>query len=73
MTARQALVLALVAFGCFALGWWVGRQPSSGHPVAAPSAPPVDIRVDAGSVELLPDGGLHLRPIPPLDLDASAP
>jgi len=62
-------LIALVAGVCFVLGWLAARQPWQGPPAPAPSAS-VEIHIDAGSVDLLPDGGLHLKPIPPLDLDA---
>lgn len=67
---RYALWMGLVAAACFVLGWLAARQPWQGHPPAAAPSATVEIHIDAGSVELLPDGGLHLKPIPPLDLDA---
>jgi hypothetical protein len=77
-TQRYVVPLFVVA-GAFVLGWWMGRdgsdvaQPpagpaSAGPPSAGPSA--VKLVLDAGGVTLLPEGGLELRPITPLDADA---
>ena len=67
---RYALLIALVGAVCFVLGWLAASRPWQGHPPAAAPTASVEIHIDAGSVDLLPDGGLHLKPIPPLDLDA---
>jgi hypothetical protein len=67
MIKRLALPLGLAAVA-FLLGWLLGRGDSP--PAPAPSVRPsadVELRLDAGGVTLLPEGGLELRPIEPLD------
>jgi hypothetical protein len=60
------LLLALAA--TFVLGWWWGRsEPAEAPPAARSAEPEVQLRIDAGGISLLPDGGLHLKPLPPLD------
>lgn len=69
MLKRLAFTLGL-AIAAFLLGWLLGRDGGP-DPVAptAPTAPPaeVELRLDAGGVTLMPDAGLHLKPIEPLD------
>jgi hypothetical protein len=65
-------VLALVGAGvAFGLGWLAGQRTPPPEPTtAAPSASlrpeDVELRLDAGSLTLLPEGGLTLEPIEPL-------
>lgn len=65
--------LALVGAGlAFTLGWLAGRQqPPPPVPAPAPSTTlqpeDVELRLDAGSLTLLPEGGLDLKPIEPLN------
>jgi hypothetical protein len=54
----------------FLLGWLLGRGDASRDPPVAPvlsatiRPEDVELRIDAGAVTLLPDGGgLHLRPL----------
>lgn len=68
-------VLALSAVGlAFALGWLLGRGGDDPAPTSAPSASApgpdgglrpedVELRLDAGALTLIPDGGLTLEPI----------
>ena len=73
---RIAIVAAALA-GTFVLGWWWGRSEPSGQP-SGPTAPPsteptVELLIDAGGISLMPDGGLYLKPLPPLDASDVAP
>jgi hypothetical protein len=60
--------LAIAA--AFLLGWWLrggdAHPPATVAPVLSATVSPddVELRLDAGAVTLLPDGGgLHLRPL----------
>jgi hypothetical protein len=74
-----AAVLALVLV--FALGVWWGRGAAPEHVPAASASPSttptaggtVELRLDAGALTLLPEGGLELRPMPSLDPLEKAP
>ena len=77
-------VLALSAVGlAFALGWLLGRDADDPAPTSAPSASApgadgglrpedVELRLDAGGLTLIPDGGLTLEPIDALGGDSAA-
>ncbi len=61
-----AVLLVVVAF---LLGWYFGG--GSGDAPAAPAASSgVELRLDAGALTLLPEGGLELPPITPIDAGA---
>jgi hypothetical protein len=75
------LAAIAIAFGCFALGWWLGRsEPRTPPPTASAGASAstdgdagaplgdLQIRIDAGAIRLLPDASLRLEPIAPPDI-----
>ncbi|HHH27265.1 MAG TPA: hypothetical protein ENK57_02795 [Polyangiaceae bacterium] len=67
-------ILALAGAGlAFGLGWLVGRgdregAASTGSAAADAGLRPedVELRLDAGALTLLPEGGLELEPIEPI-------
>jgi hypothetical protein len=65
---RLRLLLACIGIGgVFLLGWMVGRGDSPSTPPPAPTGPApedVELRLDAGSLTLMPDGGLELPRLP---------
>ncbi|MEZ4437892.1 MAG: hypothetical protein R3B72_02310 [Polyangiaceae bacterium] len=68
----RTLFVASLAAVAFLLGWLLGRRddaPSAAAPAPSASLRPedVEVRVDADAVTLLPEGGLHLPPLPELD------
>jgi hypothetical protein len=77
LSATRIAILVAALAGTFVLGWWWGRSEPAGQPAspaAAPSTEPsVELRIDAGGISLLPDGGLYLKPLPPLDASDEAP
>lgn len=77
MKARRALVLFLVAGGCFGLGLVVARGLGWGPPPAPPTSPSglatapglePRIYIDAGEIVLY-DGSLKIDPPPPPNIE----
>ena len=77
---QSGWVLAVTSVGlAFVLGWLLGRsddEPARTAPSASVGAPgadgglrpeDVELRLDAGGLTLIPDGGLTLQPIDPVD------
>ncbi len=68
LSRRLRLLLACIGIGgVFFLGWMVGRGEKPPVPPLAPTGPApedVELRLDAGSLTLMPDGGLELPHLP---------
>ena len=71
---RIAVPIVLTAAG-FLLGWLFARVDSGSQAPKSTPIPPasVHIQLDAGAVTLLPEGGLRLEPIEPLDAGLPEP
>ena len=75
--AADALIVAAIG-AAFWLGWTLATADRESGPGVNGSAtgavdsahPQVNLQLDAGSLTLVPDADLHLKPLPTLDPDA---
>ncbi len=72
--ANRAVIVAAIA-AAFGLGWLGANHDTAPLPTVKPrttAAPTAQVRLelDPDSLTLLPDGGLHLLPLPSVDPDA---